>query len=85
MTSQKTRGQANGTAEKVSSGTPRKARPVLRHIVFRNLYSAREKAPPTDTEAAPEIQNQKVSFKLQKPISQFLPPHLRPTWDRLRT
>ena len=41
----------------------------LRHIVFRNLYSPREKAPPTDTLAAPEIQNQKVSFKLQKPIS----------------
>ena len=56
----------------------------LWHIVFRNLYSPREKAPPTDTVAAPEIQNQKVSFKLQKPISQFLPSHLRPTWDRLR-
>ena len=36
----------------------------LRHIMFPNLYSAREKAPPTDTEAAPDIQNQKVSFKL---------------------
>ena len=57
----------------------------LRHIVFRNLYFACEKAPPTNTQAAPEIQTQKVSFKLQKPISQFLPPpHLRPTWDRLR-
>ena len=56
----------------------------LRHIVFRNLYSPREKAPPTDTLAAPEIQNHKVSFNLQKPISQFLPPHLKPTWDRLR-
>ena len=48
----------------------------LWHIVFHSLYSPREKAPPTDTLAAPEIQNQKVSFKLQKPISQFLPPHL---------
>ena len=57
----------------------------LRHIVLRSLYSAREKAPPTDTDAAPETQNQKVSFKLQNPIRQFLPPHLRPTWDRLRT
>ena len=46
----------------------------LRHIVLWSLYSAREKAPPTDTDAAPEIQNQKVSFKLQKPISQILPP-----------
>ena len=55
----------------------------LRHILFRNLYSPREKAPPTNTLAALEIQNQKVSFKLQEPISQFLPPHLRRTWDRL--
>ena len=55
-----------------------------RHIVFRNVHSLREKAPPTDTVVALEIQNQKVSFKLQKPISQFLPPHLRPTWDHLR-
>ena len=36
----------------------------LPHIVFRSLYSAREKAPPTDTDAAPAIDNQKVSFKL---------------------
>ena len=46
----------------------------LRHLVFRSLYSAREKDPPTDTDAAPEIQNHKVLFKLRKPISQFLPP-----------
>ena len=56
----------------------------LRHIVFRNLYSTREKAPPTDTQAVPDIQNQKVSFKARKPISHFLPPHLRPTGDYLR-
>ena len=56
----------------------------LRHIVFRSLYLAHEKAPPPDTDAAPEIENQNVSYKLQEPISQFLPPHLRPTWDRLQ-
>ena len=55
----------------------------LRHLVFRGLYTAREKAPPIDTDEAPEIQSQKVSYKLHKPISQFLPPHLRPTWDHL--
>ena len=54
-------------------------------LVFRGLYTAREKAPPTDTDVAPEIQSQKVPYKLHKPISQFLPPHLIPTWDRLRT
>ena len=47
-------------------------------------YFTREKVPPIHTLAAPEIQNQKVSLKLQKPISQFLRPHLRPTRDRLR-
>ena len=57
----------------------------LRHPVFRGLYTTREKARPTDTNVAPEIQSQKVSYKLHKPISQFLPPRLRPTWDRLRT
>ena len=56
----------------------------LWHIAFHNLYSARRKAPPIDTLAAPEIQMQKVSFNLQKPIRQFLPSRLRPTWDRLR-
>ena len=56
----------------------------LGHIVFRNLYSTREKVPPIDTPAAAKIQNQKVSFKLQKLTSQFLPPHLKPSWDRLR-
>ena len=57
----------------------------LRHLVFRGLYTAREKAPPIDTDEAREIQSQKVSYKLQKPITQFLPPHLRPTWVLLRT
>ena len=46
----------------------------LRHILFRNLYSACEEAPPTDTEAAPEIQKQKVSFKVQSPSSTSCPP-----------
>ena len=53
--------------------------------MFRGLYTARKKAPPTDTHVAPEIQSQKVSYKLHKPIRQLLPPHLIPTWDRLRT
>ena len=57
----------------------------LRHLVFRGLYTAREKAPAIDADVAPEIQSQKVSHKIHKPISQFLPPHLRPSWDRLRT
>ena len=49
----------------------------LRRIAFGNLYSAREKAPPTNTRQAPDIQYQKVSFKLQKPINQFLPPQIQ--------
>ena len=57
----------------------------LRHLVFRGLYTAREKVPAVDTDVAPEIQSQKVSHKIHKPISQFLPPHLKPSWDRLRT
>ena len=35
----------------------------LRHIVFRNLYSPREKAPPTDTLMAPEIHNKKPRLR----------------------
>ena len=42
--------------------------------MFWGLYTAREKSPPVDTDAGPEIQSQKVSYKLHKPISQFLPP-----------
>ena len=57
----------------------------LRSMVFRGLYTAREKSPAIDADAPPEIQSQKVSHKIHKPISQFLAPHLRPSWDRLRT
>ena len=48
------------------------ARP--RHLVFRGLYTACEKAPAIDADVAPEIQSQKVSHQIHKPISQFLPP-----------
>ena len=57
----------------------------LRSQVFKGLYTAREQPPPIDTAAPPDIQSQKVSHKIHKPISQFLAPHLRPSWDRLRT
>ena len=57
----------------------------LRSQVFRGLYTAREQPPAIDTVTPPEIQSQKVSHKIHKPISQFLAPHLRPSWDRLRT
>ena len=57
----------------------------LRNQVFRGLYTAREQPPPIDTATPPDIQSQKVSHKIHKPISQFLAPHLRPSWDRLRT
>ena len=57
----------------------------LRSQVFKGLYTAREQPPPIDTTAPPDIQSQKVSHKIHKPISQFLAPHLRPSWDRLRT
>ena len=57
----------------------------LRSLLFRGLYTAREQPPAIDTDAPPEIQSQKVSHKIHKPISQFLAPHLRPSWDRLRT
>ena len=57
----------------------------LRNQVFEGLYTAREQPPPIDTTAPPDIQSQKVSHKIHKPISQFLAPHLRPWWDRLRT
>ena len=53
--------------------------------VFKGLYTAREQPPPVDTAAPPDIQSQKVSHTFHKPISQFLAPHLRPSWDRLRT
>ena len=56
----------------------------LRHLVFQSLYTARKKAPPLDTEVAPDVQSEKVTFKLQKPVSQFMPPHLRTTLNRLR-
>ena len=57
----------------------------LRSQVFRGLYTAREQPPAIDTVTPPEIQSQKVSHKIHKPISQFLAPHLRPSWDCLRT
>ena len=57
----------------------------LRSLVFRGLYTAREKAPAIDANVAPEIHSQKVSHKIHKPISRFLPPHLRPSWHRLLT
>ena len=57
----------------------------LRSQVFKGLYTAREQPPPIDTTAPPDIQSQKVSHKIHKPISQFLAPHLRPSWDRHRT
>ena len=57
----------------------------LRSLVFRGLYTAREQPPAIDTVTPPEIQSQKVSHKIHKPINQFLAPHLRPSWDRLRT
>ena len=57
----------------------------LRGQVFKGLYTAREQPPPINTTAPPDIQSQKVSHKIHKPISQFLAPHLRPSWDRLRT
>ena len=57
----------------------------LRSLVFRGLYTAREKPPAIDADVPPEIQSQKVSHKIHKPISQFLAPHLKPSWDRLRT
>ena len=46
----------------------------LRSLVFRGLYTACEQPPAIDTEAPPEIQSQKVSHKIHKPISQFLAP-----------
>ena len=52
---------------------------------LRSLYTAREQPPAIDADAPPNIQSQKVSHKIQKPISHFLAPHLRPSWDRLRT
>ena len=57
----------------------------LRTQGFKGLYTAREQPQPIDTAAPPGIQSQKVSHKIHKPISQFLAPHLRPSWDRLRT
>ena len=53
--------------------------------VFKGLYTAREQPPPIDTTTPPDIQSQKVSHKIHKPISQFLAPHLTLSWDRLRT
>ena len=44
----------------------------LRSSVFRGLYTAREQPPAIDTVTPPEIQSQKVSHKIHKPISQFL-------------
>ena len=57
----------------------------LRSLVFQGLYTAREKPPAIEADVPPEIQSQKVSHKIHKPISQFVAPHLLPSWDRLRT
>ena len=57
----------------------------LRSQVFKGLYTARESPASIDTTTPPDIQSQKVSHKIHKPISQFLAPELRPSWDRLRT
>ena len=51
----------------------------LRSLVFGGLYTAREKPPAIDADIPPEIQSQKVTHKIHKPISQFLSPHLRPS------
>ena len=48
------------------------------------MYHPKEKAPSPDVDAPPDMQNHKVMHKIQKPISQSLPEHLRPTWDRLK-
>ena len=68
-----------------SPGHPPISASRLRSLVFRGLYTAREKPPAIKTDVPPEIQSQKVSHKIHKPISQFLAPHPRPSWDRLRT
>ena len=76
------------TAALVTRWSPRHV-PILashlRNQVFKGLYTAREQPPPIDTTAPPHIQSQKVSHKIHKRISQFLAPHLKPSWDRLRT
>ena len=54
----------------------------LRSQVFRGLYTAREQPPAIDSATPPEIQSQKVSHKIHKPISQVLAPHLRPSPTR---
>ena len=41
----------------------------LCHLVFRGFYTASDEAPPIDTDVAPEIYNQKVSYRLHKPIT----------------
>ena len=46
----------------------------LRYLVFRGLYTAREKPPAIDADVPPNIPSQKVSHKVHKPISQFLAP-----------
>ena len=68
-----------------SLGNARISAARLRLLVFRGLYTVREKAPPVDSNVALEIPSHKVSYKLHKPINQFLPPYLRPSWDPLRT
>ena len=39
----------------------------LRHLVFRGLYTARENAPPIDTDDAPEIQSHKSPTSFTSP------------------
>ena len=41
----------------------------LRSLVFRGLYTTREQPPAIHTDTPPEIQSQKVSHKIHKPIS----------------
>ena len=56
----------------------------LRHLTPEQMYHPKEKAPSPDADTAPDMQNQKVTHTLQKSISQSLPEHLRPMWDRLK-
>ena len=49
----------------------------LRSLVFRGLYTAREKPPTIDADVPSEIESQKESHKIHKPISQFPPPTSR--------
>ena len=57
---------------------------LLTYLTLNQMYHPKEKALSPDADTAPDMQNPKVTHQLQKPISQSLPEHLRPTWDRLK-